>query len=85
MVFHSLTNPIEEVGLRLLSSVSGVDSYRMRTGELDDIEWTDSSAGLAKAEQCTTGNRSRRIAVTLNPALSIRANMQNTLTPGDRA
>jgi replicative DNA helicase len=48
VVFHSLTNPIEEVGLRLLSSVSGVDSYRMRTGQLDDIEWTELSAGLAK-------------------------------------
>ncbi len=48
VVFHSLANPIEEVGLRLLSSVSGVDSYRMRTGQLDDLEWTELSAGLAK-------------------------------------
>lgn len=48
VVFHSLTNPIEEVGLRLLSSVSGVDSYRMRTGQLDDLEWTELSAGVAK-------------------------------------
>lgn len=48
VVFHSLTNPVEEVGLRLLSSVSGVDSYRMRTGQLDDTEWTELSAGLAK-------------------------------------
>ncbi len=48
VVFHSLTNPIEEVGLRLLSSVSGVDSYRMRIGQLDDLEWQELSAGLAK-------------------------------------
>lgn len=48
VVFHSLSNPIEEVGLRLLSSVSGVDSYRMRTGQLNDLEWKELSAGLAK-------------------------------------
>lgn len=48
VVFHSLTNPVEEVGLRLLSSVSGVDSYRMRIGQLDDFEWKELSTGLAK-------------------------------------
>ncbi len=48
VVFHSLTNPVDEVGLRLLSSVSGVDSYRMRTGQLDDLEWKELSAGVAK-------------------------------------
>ena len=48
VVFHSLTNPIKEVGLRLLSSASGVDSYRMRTGQLDELEWSELSAGLAK-------------------------------------
>lgn len=48
VVFHSLTNPLKEVGLRLLSSASGVDSYRMRTGQLDDAEWTELSAGMAK-------------------------------------
>ena len=48
VVFHTLTNPIEEVGLRLLSSVSGVDSYRMRTGQLNDLEWKELSAGVAR-------------------------------------
>lgn len=48
VVFHSLTNSMEEVGLRLLSSVAGVDSYRMRTGQLDELEWTELSAGVAK-------------------------------------
>lgn len=47
VVFHSLTNTAEEVGLRLLSSASGVDSYRMRTGQLDDSEWQKISTGLA--------------------------------------
>lgn len=48
VIFHSLTNPETEVGLRLLSSVAGVDSYRMRIGQLDEFEWTELSAGLAK-------------------------------------
>ena len=48
VVFHSLTNPVDEVGLRLLSSVSGVDSYRMRTGQLDYLEWKELSTGIAK-------------------------------------
>lgn len=48
IVFHSLTNPVEEVGLRLLSSASEVDSYRMRTGQLDDTEWLKISNGIAK-------------------------------------
>ncbi|NTV70857.1 MAG: hypothetical protein HGA71_12005 [Azonexaceae bacterium] len=47
VVFHSLTNTAEEVGLRLLSSTSGVDSYRMRTGQLDESEWQKISTGLA--------------------------------------
>lgn len=47
VLFHSLTNPIKEVGLRLLSSASSVDSYRMRTGQMEDAEWTELSAGIA--------------------------------------
>jgi len=47
VVFHSLTNTPEEVGLRLLSSTSGVDSYRMRTGQLNESDWQNISTGLA--------------------------------------
>lgn len=47
VVFHSLTNTAEEVALRLLSNISGVSSYRMRTGQLHDNDWQKLSVGMS--------------------------------------
>lgn len=71
VVFHSLTNTVEEVGLRLLSCTSGVDSYRMRTGQLDESDWQNISSGLASLH-------SALLAIESNPRGDIEFFIERT-------
>lgn len=60
VIFHSLTNETSEFGLRLLSVVAGLDSYRMRAGELDETDWEKISSALSilhEAPLCIEENR----------------------------
>ena len=46
VVFFSLTNTPDEVGLRLLALASNLDSYQLRTGRLTDVDWKAISVGV---------------------------------------